>query len=198
MNNGPKTQRPIRAADPREILWLHQTISPSFAQGAPAPTPSDPLRKLPGERVAKVANDIKMDPKIAQKFPPLQVFELTDPDTEEKYTYSLSNRRLTAFRSAGITDVNVQNAEFSQIAHSFWKMTSIDGGFTQPQQTSIASNKTSEPNEQSTLGKFKRHMSRLSYQYENYCRTNGIVGDEKDTYITSRLEEQAKLRFKLK
>ncbi len=189
--------------NPKELLWLHQTISPCFSQGAPDPDPkAAPGAKLPGEHVKKVADDLKKNPDLAQDFPPLKVFTLTDPDTGLDYTYSLSNRRLTAFRMGNVPLVKTQQATDEEIFTALWKMTSVDGGNTQPQMTLVNKQHDTKPAETTTLGKFKVEMtekarSRL-FAYEQFCAANDIVGAEKVAFIAERQGNVARAMFGLR
>lgn len=197
-------QPEITIRNPREILWLHHTISPTFSQGAPDPTPDEPNRKKPGRNVLAVANDLKKgtDPdgkKISyQDFPALEVFTLEDPDSREQYTYSLSNRRLTAMRASGISEVKTQPAPFSKIYASLWKMTSLDGGFSQPQSTQLEKGKELRPAKHSTLGKFRDDMEEGKRIYEARCRSHNIVDQNLiDARVIRKIEGPIKTKYRM-
>lgn len=197
MLNAPVNQvqnRVVAIRDPRDLLWLHQTISPKFSSGAPNPKGGN----FPGEAIGKVAADLKEKPKMALDFPPLQIFTLTDPDSEYEYSYSLSNRRLTAFKMGNVSEARIQSAEFRNVYHSLWKMTSIDGGFSQPLQTQSEKQNDAVPLEKTTLGKFRRDMESLKFVAEKYCETNGMVGEEREAYLENTLFNHAQRKFRIR
>lgn len=198
MINAPEQaqNREVRIADPKDFLWLHQTISPDFTSGAP--NPNKPGENLPGEPIAKVASDLKKNPKMAMDFPPLQIFTLTDPDSEIESTYSLSNRRLTAFKEGNVSEVKVQSAPYLTIFESLWKMTSVNGGYDQPKKTKVARQNDSFPSEETTLGQFRRDMESLMFVSEKYCETNGLDDQARAKYIEENVLPHAQRKYHLR
>lgn len=198
MQHGPQQQDIVRR-NPKDILWVHQTISPSFSQGAPNPKKKG--ENLPGEKVLKVAKDIEKGTISVEDFPPLKVFTITDADEGTTTTYSLSNRRLTAFRAANRTlQIKTMSATMEDIYKSLWKMTSVTGGTNQPTMTlqaNLLGTKESQPAEWTPLGKFKSYIERKAHKYEGQCNVQGIVGLQKERRIVERLEEKARTRFNL-
>ncbi len=192
-NFGPQPQpqqqprRTIQVQDPTPILWLHQTVSPKFSQGA---KPGQP-----GEKIERVAAQLEKKPEMALDFPPLQVFTLTDPDDHETHIYSLSNRRLLAFKTAGIKQAKVQPTKFRDVMTSLWKMTSKDGGYSFPKATMMDKQNDCEPDTYTTLGKFKREMQQLIAVHTAHCVANNIVGEAREDYIKAQLKQVARQRF---
>ncbi len=197
MQHGPQVIR----RNPKDILWVHQTISPSFSQGAPHPKRKG--ENLPGEKVEKVASDIQKGKVSVDDFPPLKVFTITDQEEEVTNTFSLSNRRLTAFRiAAGNQVLNIKTipATMEEIYESLWKMTSVTGGSSQPTMTlqaNLKGTKDSQPAAWTPLGKFKSYIERKAHKYEAQCDAQGIVGVQKKQTVVERLEEKARERFRL-
>lgn len=139
--------------NPQDYRFVHHTISPEFTQGA---TPGSK-----GENLNKVANDIARGNVNPMAFPPLPIFTIDDPagiyGTE---TYSLSNRRLYVFKSAGVTSVNVRQATVQEILDSLWKMTSESGGYYHPNLTQFG-DKNRQPG--GLLGKFRAFCEKYRY-----------------------------------
>lgn len=186
--------RDVKEVNPQELLWLHQTISPSFSVGGPDPKDPTGEKKLPGEKVAAVANKIKKGKISYTDFPPLNVFTITDPDDGNTSTFSISNRRLTAFKLAGANTVHVKPAKFKDVYHSLWRMTSESGGWQQPQQTN-SGQKNVRPGNDTLLGKFRNDMERAAQIGEVYCDENNIHGEEREKKIKNGLKKHAKQKY---
>lgn len=204
MQQGPQNIIEVVRRNPKDILWVHQTISPSFSQGAPNPKKKG--ENLPGEKVEKVASDIAKGKVSVEDFPPLKVFTITDQEEEVTNTFSLSNRRLTAFRIAAASvanrPLNIKTipATMAEIYESLWKMTSVTGGESQPTMTlqaNLKGTKDSQPAEWTPLGKFKSYIEQKAHKYEAQCDAQGIVGAQKRQNVVERLEEKARARFRL-
>jgi hypothetical protein len=138
-------QRMQAPGDPTNFLFLHQTVSEEFSQGA---HPGDP-----GQRLEAVAAQIREGVVDPLTFPPLSIFTITDPDgllgTE---TYSLNNRRLYVFKKAGVQAVNIRRATLQEVLGSLWKMTNESGGYYYPNLTHFG-DKDAVPG--GLLGKFR-------------------------------------------
>lgn len=198
LQQGPQNQDIVRR-NPKDILWVHQTISPSFSQGAPNPKKKG--ENLPGEKVLKVASDIEKGKVSVDDFPPLKVFTITDADEGISTTYSLSNRRLTAFRAANTNlQIKTMPATMEDIYKSLWKMTSVTGGVNQPTMTlqaNLLGTKESQPAEWTPLGKFKSYIERKAHKYEGQCDAQGIVGQQKEQTVVQGLARKARAKFNL-
>lgn len=199
MNQGPNIR------NPQEINWVHQTISPKFTQGGP-----DPKRRgqfLPGENVLTVADNLRRGKISYNDFPALQVFTITDPDENVPVTFSLSNRRLTAFRASNVDSVKTTSASFNKVHQSLWKMTSVNGGFDQPKMTqcaNITGAKDCRPADWTTLGKFRNYMEAKEAKYNNpafrdLADPTKYKGDTvTDAFIEERLARRAVNKFHLR
>ncbi|MBS0287366.1 MAG: hypothetical protein JSR17_08725 [Proteobacteria bacterium] len=174
--------------DPEKFLFLQDTVSPTFSTGA---------NGGPGKHLKAVAAEIQAKPDLAKQFPPLKVFHVDDPETEEACTFSLDTRRLLTFRMAKVHAVKTTPASFREIRQSTWKMTSEEGGIITPGMTSTP-NKDAYPHSYTTLYKLRSELERLTQQGMQHCQANNIVGEAREAYLDQTIEPAIRAAFHLR
>ena len=190
-----KPELNVTEKNPQHIRQTQQTISPKFSQGAP--DPANPRVKTKGTHVSAVANALKTEKISYKDFPPLEVFEIVDPDEGSPLIFLLSNRRLTAFKESGIDKINTRPATFDEICDSEWKMTSRDGGESKPSATSFSSQREALPEAWSTLGKFRRDMESERGNFTQRFQAQGITGAAAEPLIREKVQQQMVAKYKL-
>lgn len=129
---GPnETQR-----DPQEIRFIHETISTTLSKPKPGEKITPTLESL--------ANDVKTGRQSMLDFPPIQIFSIRDPQTQEKHYYSLNNRKLFIAKKSRSPELRTVKATWDDILESTWKMTSTSDGLRFPNPTRNG-NKEAQP-----------------------------------------------------
>lgn len=120
-------QGPEKLKNPSEIQFIHETISPTLSKPKPGESICPSLDSL--------TKDIKNGRQSMLDFPPIEIFSIRDPETNDKTYYSLNNRKLYIAKKSNSLHIRTQQATFAQILDSEWKMTSTSDGIRYPKPT---------------------------------------------------------------
>jgi hypothetical protein len=170
--------------NPKAILFCHQTISPCLTK--------DENGKQPGPNLNRLVAEIKDAHLAMTDLPPLSVFEITDPQTGDALTFSLSNRKLYIAKKSNADEVNTKWASFDEIAASTWKMTNKSGGYTYPNPTRYG-NKEAQPHPDTLLARFKNDLDRT---VGLFALNSTLPQDEQLLEIRHRFERSYNIRCK--
>lgn len=172
---------PIKVKNPQKIRFIHQTISPSLSKPKPGET------KRP--HLDAIAKDVKEGKQSMLEFPPIEIFSIQAPQTDEKTYYSLNNRKLYIAKKSGSTEIKTVRASFQQILDSIWKMTSQSDGLHFPSPTQ-SGNKECNPT--GLLRQFRDFMKMRAALYPLNIRQ----GDPETAL--QRIKREAHEEFKIK
>ncbi|MCS5711929.1 hypothetical protein [Candidatus Berkiella aquae] len=119
----------VKVKNPHEIRFIHQTISPTLSKPKPGESKCHHLDAI--------AHDVATHRQSMLDFPPIEIFSIRDPQSNEKAYYSLNNRKLYIAKKSRSQEINTVKATFEQILHSLWKMTSQSDGLNFPTPTQL-------------------------------------------------------------
>ena len=182
--------------DPSQILFLQESVSSSFSQGAP--NPKKPGENLPGEKIKAVSAKLEKKPTDALKFPALKVFTVDDPDTQDTLTFSLDTRRLLAFKLGKVHEVRTKPAPIREIRGSHWKMTAQDGGYNPPQITDLGAKKDIDPPTYTTLFKLKQAILNTARAEDALCTQQHVVGEARELRLDQAVQNELVQTFHLR
>ncbi len=127
---------PEKNRDPESIRFIHETISTTLSKPKPGENKTPTLEAL--------ANDVKTGKQSMLAFPPINIFSIRDPQTQEKHYYSLNNRKLFIAKKSRSPEIRTVRADWTEVMESTWKMTSTSDGLRFPNPTRNG-NKEAQP-----------------------------------------------------
>lgn len=162
---------PEKNRNPENIRFIHETISPTLSKPKKGETKTPTLEAL--------ANDVKVGKQSMLEFPPIQIFSIRNPETQEKHYYSLNNRKLFIAKKSRSPEIRTVRADWNEIVESTWKMTSTSDGLLFPNPTRNG-NKTAQPT--GLLAQFRTFLEQ----------------QQREKTPSATIREQAQAQFTLK
>ncbi len=172
---------PIKIKDPHQIRFIHQTISPTLSKPKPG--------EIRTPHLDAIAREIENGVQSMLAFPPIEIFSIRDPLTNEKAYFSLNNRKLYLAKKSHSVGIKTVKATFAQILESTWKMTSMSDGLAFPNPTQEG-NKECKPT--GLLLQFREFLSIRNQVYPLNMKKDD------DQTVAQRIFREAQETFHLK